>query len=214
MQVGISGPVPDGLTVIETMRREADGRIRLWPLHLCRLRRDCRAVGFPLDEGAVEAALAGLPRGAILRARLAIGADGQPRLLHQPLDPGPGRWTVMLSGHRLDSADPWLRIKSSHRPVHDAVRAALPSGVDEAILLNRRGEMCEGTITNLFLARGGRLLTPPLASGLLPGVLRQALLDSAEAEEAVLSPADLHDAAFFMGNALRGLIPAQLSPGF
>ena len=68
-------------------------------------------------------------------------------------------------------------------------------------------------ITNLFLRRNGKLLTPPLASGLLPGVLRQSLLDSGEAVEAFLMPADLDEGELFMGNALRGLIPAQLIAG-
>ncbi|WP_205965987.1 aminotransferase class IV, partial [Paracoccus liaowanqingii] len=70
MQVRIPGPIPDGLTVFETMRREADGRIALWPLHLARLRRGCAAVGFPLDEARLAPTLAALPQGAVLRTRL------------------------------------------------------------------------------------------------------------------------------------------------
>lgn len=212
MQIRIPGPVPRGLTVIETMRAEPDGRVRLWPLHLARLRRGCAAVGFPLDEAAVETAFGDLPRGQVLRARLTVDSAGQVAVTHQPLPPNPAAWTALLSPLRLDSKDPWLRVKTSHRPIYDAARAALPEGVDEAILLNERGEICEGTITNLFLRRSGRLLTPPLACGLLPGVLREELLRSGQAQEAVLMPADLGDGALFLGNALRGLIPARLDP--
>lgn len=210
MQVRIHGPVPAGLTVIETMRAEADGGIRLWPLHLERLRRDCAAVGFPLDEERVARVLRDLPRGAVMRARLAVDAAGQVGLTHQPLPPNPPEWVVALSDQRLNSADPWLRIKTSHRPAYDAARAAMPEGCDEAILLNERGEVCEGTITNLFLQRDGVLLTPKSSCGALPGVLRASLLASGQAREAVLFHDDLIAGQMFCGNALRGLIPARL----
>ncbi|VDS08909.1 putative branched-chain-amino-acid aminotransferase [Paracoccus haematequi] len=211
MQGRISEPLPAGLTVIETMRAEPDGRVQLWPLHLDRLRRDCAAVGFPLDEGRVSAVLAGLPRGQVLRARLTVDAAGAVALTHQPLAANPPLWLLRIADVRLSSSDPWLRIKTSHRPGYDAARAALPGAVDEALLLNERGEICEGTITTLFLEREGRLLTPALDCGLLPGVLRASLLASGRAREAVLRPDDLEDGRILMGNALRGLIPARLS---
>ncbi|MGN7867859.1 aminotransferase class IV family protein [Paracoccus sp. 22332] len=211
MQGRISEPLPADLTVIETMRAEPDGRVRLWPLHLDRLRRDCAAVGFPLDEGRVSAVLAGLPRGQVLRARLTVDAAGAVALTHQPLAANPPLWRLRIADVRLSSGDPWLRIKTSHRPGYDAARAALSGAVDEALLLNERGEICEGTITTLFLEREGRLLTPALDCGLLPGVLRASLLASGRAREAVLRPDDLEDGRILMGNALRGLIPARLS---
>lgn len=211
VQGGLSGSVPDGLTLFETMRAEADGRIALWPLHRDRLRSGCHALGFPLDEARVLAILSGLPRGQVLRARLSVDAAGQMALSHQPLPPNPAFWRVVIAEPRLDSTDPWLRIKSSHRPVHDRARADLPRGVDEAILLNERGEVCEGTITSLFLRRGARLLTPPLECGLLPGVLRRSLIEAGRAEQARLSQWDLEQGEILMGNALRGLIPARLA---
>ncbi|MEQ9261500.1 MAG: aminotransferase class IV, partial [Roseovarius sp.] len=85
--------------------------------------------------------------------------------------------------------------------------AALPEGCDELLFLNDRGELCEGTITNLFVDLGEGLLTPPLASGALPGILREDLIAREQAREAVLRPADLAAAqAVWLGNALRGLI--------
>ncbi|MFV0383904.1 aminotransferase class IV [Paracoccus sp. (in: a-proteobacteria)] len=210
MQIRLSAPA--GLTVFETMRAEA-GCVLRWPLHRERLRRDCAAVGFQPDMAQVDRALTGLPRAQILRVRLTVDAGGQVAVTHQPLPPGSPEWCVVIAGQRLDSADPWLRIKTSHRPAHDAARAHLPAEADEAILLNERGEICEGSITNLFARRGDMLLTPPLDCGLLPGVLRQELLQSGRAREAVLRPADLADGALFMGNSLRGLIPARVQAG-
>lgn len=213
MQGGIPGPVPEGLTVFETMRVECDGQVALWPLHLERLVKGCAMVGFPLDMDRVRSAVKTLPRGRVLRARLAVDAAGTVGMTHQPQPPDTAVWRVAMSAVRLDSRDPWLRIKTSHRPAYDRARAALPDGVDEALLLNERGEVCEGTITSLFLRQGGPLLTPPLDCGLLPGVLRRSLIESGRAREARLMPADLDAGDLFMGNALRGLIPARLVSG-
>ncbi|MCQ0971757.1 aminotransferase class IV family protein [Paracoccus sp. TK19116] len=211
MESQIREPVPDGLTVIETMRQEPDGSIALWPMHLSRLRRDCAAVGFPLDEDAVAAVLAHRPE-ATTRLRLTVDSAGRVGATRAPLPPNPPFWRIEIASVRLRSGDPWLRIKTSHRPAYDAARAALIAGIDEALLLNEAGEVCEGTITNLFLSRDGQLLTPRLAAGLLPGVLRESLISGGEAVEAALYPDDLDDGALYMGNALRGLIPATLDP--
>ncbi|MCF3973996.1 aminotransferase class IV [Paracoccus sp. EGI L200073] len=192
------------------MRSGRDGRIGLWPLHLARLRRDCGVVGFPLDEDAVADRLGTLPIGRALRVRLTVEGSGRVGLACEPLPPAPPFWTVALSPVRLESSDPWLRIKTSWRPQYDAARRLMPEGTDEAILMNESDEICEGTITTLFLRRGPSLLTPPLSCGLLPGILRQSLLDAGEAREAPLVAADLSRGELFCGNALRGLIPARL----
>lgn len=214
MQIRVPEPLPVGLTVIETMRGEPDGGVRLWPLHLARLRRDCAAVGIALDEDRVSAVLA-LPRDGQTqrqgqRLRLIVDLTGHVELTRHPLPPAATGWRVALSPLRLDSRDPWLRIKTSHRPVYDAARAAMPGWADEVLLLNERGEVCEGSISNVFLCRDGQLLTPPLSAGLLPGVLRQHLIDTGQAREARLTPSDLASGRMMMGNALRGLIPAVL----
>ncbi len=67
-----------------------------------------------------------------------------------------------------------------------ALTLATARGATEAIFGNTRGELCEGTGSNVVVAVGGRLLTPPLASGCLPGVTRGLLLDWGLVEEATL----------------------------
>ena len=92
-------------------------------------------------------------------------------------------------------------------------RQKAATGCDEVIFLNKKGELTEGTRTNLFLELDGRLFTPALASGLLPGTLREELLDlpRAAASEAVLTPADLLRAdRIYLGNSVRGLVRAEL----
>ncbi len=122
---------------------------------------------------------------------------------------------MRIAQTRLSSGDPLLRHKTTRRDAYQNARSEFPvSDADEVILLNERGEVCEGTITSLFVDPGeGRpLLTPLLSCGLLAGVLRAELIDQGRAREAVLAPADLTRAnAIFVGNSLRGLIPARLA---
>ncbi|MEF9603608.1 aminotransferase class IV, partial [Paracoccus sp. PXZ] len=112
------------------------------------------------------------------------------------------------AGTRLNSGDPWLRLKTTRRAHYDAARAALPEGIEEAIFLNERGEVCDGTITTVFFDRGQGIRTPPLSCGLLPGVLRTGMLAEGACREELLLAEELPRVRLWVGNALRGLIPA------
>jgi branched-subunit amino acid aminotransferase/4-amino-4-deoxychorismate lyase len=84
-------------------------------------------------------------------------------------------------------------------------------GADEVLFLNERDELCESARCNLFVPKGGILLTPPLSSGLLPGTLRASLIAQGRAREAVLRLSEL-PGTFLLGNSVRGLVQARL-PG-
>jgi branched-subunit amino acid aminotransferase/4-amino-4-deoxychorismate lyase len=78
--------------------------------------------------------------------------------------------------------------------------------------MNERGEITEGCRTNVFAEIDGVLVTPPVSCGLLDGCLRRELVDEGRCREAILTPGDLQRAdALYVGNSLRGLIPAYLS---
>ncbi len=75
---------------------------------------------------------------------------------------------------------------------------------------NERGELTEGTISNIFLEIDGELVTPPVSSGLLNGTFRQDLVEQGKAGEQVLYPDDLKKArAIYLGNSVRGLLRAS-----
>lgn len=209
LQIRIPEPVPDGLNIFETMRGQADGTIHLLSLHLARLRRGCAAVDFRFDSDRICAVIEDLTFDQPSRVRLAVDSAGDVSVVVQPLAPNPDCWNVGISDQRLDSADPWLRIKSTRRPVYEAARARLGANQDEVLLLNERGEICEGSITNLFVKGADGLMTPPVSSGVLPGILRQSLLEQGLARETVLFPEDLQG-EFYVGNALRGLLKGKL----
>ncbi|WP_193368884.1 aminotransferase class IV family protein [Pelagibius marinus] len=207
---------PAGLKVIETLRWEpGEGFCRL-ARHLARAGRTCARLRFAFDRAACEAALSGAVQAApapALRCRLTLDRQGQVEVTAAPLGEAPAQWHGTVSPERLAAEDPWLAVKTTQRRLYDDTRAALPSGIDEVIFLNQEGEVCEGTITNVFARLEGKLVTPPLACGLLPGVLREELLETGAAEERRLRLDELRAAeAVFLGNSLRGLIPAELVP--
>lgn len=196
--------------LIETFRQDEAGFHRL-DAHLARARASAAALGFRWDRAAIDAALTTVSGPVPLRVRLTLGRAGDAEVTTAPLAPNPPEWRLMLAPERLDPDAPLLRHKTTERGLYDRTRTALPAGIDEALFLNTRAEAAEGTISNLFADFGEGLLTPPLASGCLPGILRAELLASGRAREAIVTPEDLLRARLFMGNALRGLIPARLN---
>jgi 4-amino-4-deoxychorismate lyase len=179
--------------------------------HLARLTASAAALGHAHDRAAVVRALAVAP-GAPLRVRLTLGRAGDVAVTAAALTAVPAIWVLALAPQRIDSADPWLRHKTSRRALYDRARAALPAGVDEWLFANERDEVCEGSITNLFYDAGDGLCTPPLRCGCLPGVLRAELLASGRCRERALPLPTLGAVRLWVGNAVRGLQPARWSP--
>ncbi|HEU4880917.1 MAG TPA: aminotransferase class IV, partial [Longimicrobium sp.] len=93
-------------------------------------------------------------------------------------------------------------------------RAATRPEADDVLLVNERGELTESAIANLVVRMDGALWTPPLESGLLPGVFRAHLLAAGEIRERVLHPADLARAEdVWLVNSVRKWRGAVLSDG-
>jgi 4-amino-4-deoxychorismate lyase len=202
-------------SLIETLRYEPDtGFIRL-RLHLARLTRSARRIGFPQPVDALERlqqAIAGAtsPR----RVRLTFDENANIEVTTAPFTPlAPDTtWTIRIADQRLDSADKLLRIKTTRRAVYEAARAEYASDeADEVLMLNERDEACEGTITSIFLDDGSDMLrTPPISCGLLAGVLRTELICQRKARVGRITRDDLKTGKLYVGNSLRGLIPARL----
>ena len=211
MESPLCPPADPGFRLIETFRWEPGRGVLRRGRHLARLARSAARLG--ITPRGVEAALDGLSGEGPLRVRLTVDADGRADITTAPFSPLPegAIWNVSLAEDILEPDDPWLRVKTTRRALYDKVRAELPEGLDEVIFLNRRGELCEGTITNLFVDRWDKVLTPPVSCGLLPGVLREEILANGDAVESVMSLKTLQTARrIYVGNSLRGLIPVKL----
>ncbi len=185
-------------------------------LHLDRLAASCLYFQFVFDRSAVAARLQAfgdsLDPAVAHRVRLLLGPDGVPRITSQPLEVSStgeqARLRVMISETRTDSRDPFLRHKTTLRSVYDQeLTKARAQGCDEILFLNELEELTEGAISNLFLENEGRWYTPPVACGVLPGVMRRHLLESlGHAEERVLTLENLYAADnIWLCSSVRGL---------
>ncbi len=199
-----------GLKLIETLRWDGANLVRL-DRHLARARASAAALGFAWSEAAVTAALARVTPGAQTRLRLTVGRDGAAEVTETALARSPAHWRLQLATDRLDPADPRLAHKTTDRARYDRARAGLPPDIDEIIFANTRGDVCEGAISTVFFDRGDGLRTPPLSCGCLPGVLRGELLDRGLCQEGRLTIAELPLVRLWVGNSLRGLVPATLA---
>ncbi len=197
-----------GLRLIETLAWDGTRPVRE-ERHLRRMARSAEALGWGFDVAAARAALREERTGPA-RLRLTLDGEGRFEVSEGPLPAVAPLWRVAVHEERLSSADPWLRHKTTRRRLYDEARAGLPAGLDECLFLNERGEVCEGTITTLFFDRGEGWRTPPLGCGCLPGVLREEMLEQGLCREEVLRGEDLGRVRLAVGNALRGLVPAEL----
>jgi len=209
----LSDPTPP-VTLIETLKWTPEEGFWLLGRHLARLLASAAYFGLAVD--GAEATMLLLEESKAwtgpMRVRLTLSETGM-EITAVPLPKNPEKFRFIIAPETLDSTSVWLAHKTTNRAFYDAPRIAAHEafGVDEVVFTNERGELTEGSITNLFVERGSRLLTPALSSGLLPGTLRAELLESGRAEEAILTLADLAAAeAIWLGNSVRGLIRAEL----
>jgi para-aminobenzoate synthetase/4-amino-4-deoxychorismate lyase len=192
--------------------------VSLLEKHLARLAASANYFGFVHDEKAwrslVEAGLAALAGQATerQRIRLELAPEGAFSFTSKPFRPDRRGWLARLASAPVAGESVRLFHKTTDRRIYDAALAeARAAGADEAILWNERGELTEGTRTNLVLEIGGERLTPARECGLLAGVFRQTLLEHGKVREAVLTRDDLARARrVLLVNALRGWIPAGI----
>ncbi|MFP5456355.1 MAG: aminotransferase class IV [Alphaproteobacteria bacterium] len=198
-----------GFDLIETMRFEAlDGFVEL-ERHLERMRRSADSLGFRFNRhdcrNELQAATFRLTHDA--RVRLLLGRSGTIAIEVRSLPPRPVEPVdVALADLPIPADDIRLVHKTTDRGFYDAPRRA--AGTFEIAFRLPDGSLTEGSFTNIFVPSGDRLATPA-GGGLLPGILRERLIEEGRAYETRLTAADLAD-GFFIGNSLRGLIAARL----
>lgn len=206
-----------------TCATRADG-IRHVDRHLARLQRSADAFGFRFDADAlrraIDARCAALDGDGPYRMKLSLAKDGTLDIVAaalKPLPAGPVRvWLAADHGFAPTRAnDALLLHKTTRRADYDrAWQAAEALGGFDMLFVNERGELTEGGRSNLFVKLDGQWVTPPLASGVLPGVMRAVLLDDPAfgAVERIVTRDDLSRAqALLLTNALRGALDAVLT---
>jgi para-aminobenzoate synthetase/4-amino-4-deoxychorismate lyase len=211
-----------GFALFETMHATRAGGVAHLDRHLARLVHGAVELGMKFDPAAIlEHVNAYLPQlsDGEHRVKLTLNTAGEITIGGGPLMPLPRLpVTLLLAGEHghasTDADDPLLRYKTTRRESYDrAWRAAEALGAFDMLFFNTRGELTEGGRSNVFVKRDGRWWTPPLSSGLLPGVMRAVVLADPQwqASERVLTHDDLLAAEDLMVcNALRGPLHAKL----
>ena len=196
-----------GFDLIETMRFEPAQGIARLELHLERMKGSARTFGFEFDRHSARNQLhaATFHQDALSKIRMLLSKSGAIAIEIRPLTETTEPWRVTVVPLPVESADFRLHHKTTDRAFYDDARKA--SGADEVVFADADGFLTEGSITAIFVERGGQLLTPPLR-GALPSVLRRELIDQRRAIEADLTAEDLTQ-NFLIGNSVRGLIPAK-----
>ena len=192
--------VGDG--VFESVRVTA-GQAFALGRHLARLGRSAEALGLDLPAVAElrTAVTDVLAATGVSEGRLRITATSGPGGFSSARPPGQA--TVVVAAEEAPPWSPHVAVVTVPWPRNErgatagvktisyaenvvALRRAHAAGAGEAIFANTRGELCEGTGTNVFLVTEGRLLTPPLSSGCLAGVTRDLALEITGAAEETL----------------------------
>ncbi|MFM0120856.1 aminodeoxychorismate synthase component I [Paraburkholderia sp. RL18-101-BIB-B] len=220
----LTGAEP-GFELFETMYATREEGVRHLSRHLARLSSSAATLGFKLDDAnaisaEIAAKCASLPAHTPHRMRLALSKNGTIQITAAVLTPLAESTVGVLLGpdHAFpatDAADPLLRHKTTRRAEYDrGWREAEAKGAFDTLFFNAQGELTEGGRSNVLVKLGGRWWTPPLVSGVLPGVMRGVLLEDVsdlQVAERVLSRTDLQNAeALMVCNALRGAVPARI----
>ena len=208
--------MPVDFSLFETMHATRPEGCRYLERHLQRLQRSADYFGFVFDEVAirstVQKAIAEFDDDAARRMRLALQQDGKIDLQVAPLAALMLPVKILLTEQTTDANELFLRHKTTIRNVYDAAwREAEKQGAFDKLFCNTRGELTEGGRSSLFVKLDGNWYTPPLSAGVLPGVMRAALMDDPawNACERTLTRADLQRAEeIVFCNALRGAMPA------
>ena len=193
------------LRLLETMAWTPDGGVSLRQRHINRLLAAGDHFGIHIDMDHVMDLLNTVRSDTPLKLRLLIDAAGVASLEvgPMPIEDSETR-TLPIDTEPTDPYDEFLVYKTTIRNRYEDAMARFPNAPD-VILWNRRGELTETCIANLVLEIDNELVTPHHQSGLLPGTLREELIERGQITERILALDDLHKATrVWTINSVRG----------
>jgi para-aminobenzoate synthetase/4-amino-4-deoxychorismate lyase len=194
--------------LLETMRLH-QGRYWLISGHLTRIERSAHILGFPYDQKKILEALSFTAKKysqGQWRVRLHLSGSGEVSLEALQLDMIPRQPIIAVAIAAVSSDNPWLRHKTTHREIYSTL-SSKQDDVFDTLLFNERNELTEFTRGNLLIEKQGRILTPAIHCGLLPGVMREILLKRKRVHEAIVTLDDLRQAkSIWFANSVRGVI--------
>lgn len=216
-------------SLLETMAYSPKEGVLLLEEHLNRLEKSAAYFLYPYDKEKIlslidfitQQASAYLSKQSLLRLSLLLHKNGNITITPTEIEAIDEEtiWTIALAKEKMQSKNLFLYHKTTNRAFYDDARIAMQEQaknngaekLNEVIFQNEKGELTEGSFTNIFVKVNGELKTPAIASGLLPGTLRQNLIEQGKATEEILTIKDVLSAEeIYVGNSVRGLIRAKL----
>ena len=198
---------PD-FALLETILWTPQDGYFLLEYHLARLTDSAAYFSRPIDIEAIREKLNVLARAFPPhphRISLVVPQENDPILEAHVLVPLPQPYRIRVAKRPINARDSFLYHKTTYRHVYEQALAESP-GYDDVVLWNERKEVTESCIANVVVEIDGRLLTPPVHSGLLPGTYRSYLLDQDKVREEIIKVQDLQRCSgIYLVNSVRGM---------
>lgn len=195
-----AGILNNGLKLIETIKVQ-NKALFLGKEHLQRMKKSAEVLGFKFNDELFK--LKPEKDGML---RIILSKDGSYELEYKNLERTPV-YNVKFSDITLNSNNKMLQHKTTFRPWYEQSAQKIRNGeIYDEIFFNEKGELTEGSRTNILLEIDGKFYTPPLSCGLLNGILRQNLIDCGVCSEKVLYKEDVLKAEnIYCINSVRGI---------
>lgn len=206
---------PRDFQILETLLWQPGTGWSFLEAHLLRMARSASYFLFPFQARVaarlLEEKVASCQK--LSRVRLLLSQDGQMEVERFDFSPQVREAeTVGFSEERVHSGDIFLYHKTTRRQLYNREwKKAQEQGWMDILFLNEREEVTEGAISNLVLEKEGQWWTPPLESGVLPGIYRQHLLGRGRLREKRLYRGDLQKAdRLYLINSVRAMTAVQI----
>ncbi|WP_088816472.1 MULTISPECIES: aminodeoxychorismate synthase component I [Listeria] len=195
--------------LIESLRLE-NGELKRLQAHLDRMEKSAQIWALPFERSAARSlwqTAAAEHSNGVFKFRAELKRNGDFVFDVQEISCTTPVWTAKIASKPLPR-NSFLAHKTTRREMYEELREP---DVTETLLYNEKEELTEFISGNLVLEIGGKLVTPALSCGLLPGIFRQALLEEGEISEQVLTFRDLQLASrVFLTNSVRGFVEIKM----
>lgn len=200
------------LALIETIHWNSDSGYRLLAGHRNRMQRSAAALGIAFDTENFDQLMAHSPNDATARIRVHLSAEGEFSRIVAPAPAPVESMKIAFCPWPVDARWPLLQHKVDRRDLYQRAFADTQP-CDQPLLWNEQGNVTEGVFSNVVIREGERMITPPVSDGLLPGVMREHLLQEQQLEEQSISRERLLAAdEVWLINSLRGWVRAIVLP--
>jgi para-aminobenzoate synthetase / 4-amino-4-deoxychorismate lyase len=199
--------------LLETLRLD-NGDYYLLERHLSRLHKSAQYFSMDIDMDEIRASLAKCAQSHhVGRYKVRLVVHGRSNIevtVNEIQTADDGIPVASLADRPVNSNDIFLFHKTTNRSVYESFRK--PDSYD-VLLWNEKGECTEFTSGNVVVELEGALWTPPLSCGLLPGTLREHLMEAGVIQERVIRKEDLQRASrIWFINSVRGWVEVDVRP--